>query len=228
MTGITRAISGPLVKPEAGSGGGADTPVVVSETATAFGTATNQTIDMVDISSGDTAVLIVMHRDTLTAPTGWTLETSINTDVSQYISVYTRDFDGTEAATLNVVQATSQRMNMCMVGFSQAVTLENETTTTGTGSDVATPQTLQTVTNPVAAHAKMLLITDTYYVNTTRLAFYVPTGWEVHSTMRGTSGHEARMSVCTTTAIASEVLDVITEFTPITNQQYHQLSFRVA
>lgn len=106
----------------------------------------------------DTLIMHVMHRSALTTPSGWTLEGTSGATVqaTQRISVLSRVADGSEGATINVVQAASGRMIGNVSVFRG--TVGSITTTTGATTTNGDPIT----TGAVSVTEGIAIIASTY------------------------------------------------------------------
>ena len=84
------------------------------------GTDTSLTIPAT-VQDDDLLHLTVLHRDTLTPPSGWTLVDSTSiaaTGYDQYTSIYVKNGEDADAsATLSVTQASSARLEICISVF---------------------------------------------------------------------------------------------------------------
>ncbi len=119
MTGLTRTISNPLVRAEAGAGGGVSGPVnvahVVASVFSDYETTTTVTMDIpAEAQAGDLLVLVGFVRATRTEPaSGWTEEVDrIETgsgEVDQRLQVLTQIYDGV-ATDVEYGTASSLRM----------------------------------------------------------------------------------------------------------------------
>ena len=152
-----------------------------------------------NVVDGDTLVLVIMHRDTLTTPTGWTLEFNESHESDQDISVFSKTRASGDTGSLNVTQATSQRTGASMIAFDSAVSLGSFTSRSSSETgDI----TFANITNPNAYNTYMLHIVD-FFLTTSNPAYpcqeYAPL-----SRIKGTAA-TCRMSVHGRVFSASEV-----------------------
>lgn len=84
---------------------------------------TNTTLTLPDLAyeDGDFLVLVVMHRDTLTTPSGWTLDTTVGPvggDANnQRVSILHRTMSGGGTLSQSVTQGSSQRLGLAVLRF---------------------------------------------------------------------------------------------------------------
>lgn len=116
---------------------GARNAAVIGSGPTAMDTGTSvSTTAPASVAVGGLLLACIMHRDTLTAPSGWTLvkKSDINPGGTQYTSVYAKVAASADAgSTVTFTQATSQRYCICIVAFTNGATVQSSQKFTKSG-----------------------------------------------------------------------------------------------
>jgi hypothetical protein len=101
-----------------------------------------------NIVDGDLIVTSVVHRDTVTPPTGFIfVATAANSDLNQQESIYYKVCDGDAGAVKTFTQATAQRIGVDMIiaDCSGEVSVDTYNTTTSTTTPVPFPAVTSSV-----------------------------------------------------------------------------------
>jgi len=138
--------------------------VAASGTTYAVGTSQNQTIPA-SAATGDMLIAVIMHRDTLTAPSGWSLVDTVTGvgAVNHICSMYSRVAQAGDAGTSTTwSQATSQRICVHIMAFRKADGTPSiiDHDVTHTDSTSATTQAMAVST--ATANGQMGVMAGTY------------------------------------------------------------------
>lgn len=148
-----------------------DSPKVIAWTETEFSTVISQSRIIPQITQdGDLLVACIMHRDTLTAPSGWSLAESAGpvsgSGVNQYTSIYTKKASSTDAgASVTFTQATSQRMATHIIVVRGDNDKEVQVANSGNFVDTTTSTTVSNIAQVAATDSNQLAIATSSWIN---------------------------------------------------------------
>lgn len=167
-----------------GGGGGGASVTFVDSSATTFSTTTSQNYTIpATVLAGDLLLAFVMHRDTLTTPTGWTVVDTSGafTTSNQYTTCLKRIAQAGDAgATVTFTQASSQRMGAEIQVFRKTGGCDVVASANSKISDTGTnayecPAMQGTASGQMLAQAASSLLAATTIPNT----MSVSSGWTI-------------------------------------------------